>query len=84
MTDSLEIVKHLFKDHLQMGDKADALTADSQIAGALPWFDSLAIVNLITALEEQYGLEIDDDEINGELFETVGSLANFVAAKLDG
>ena len=29
------------------------------------------------------GVEVDDEEIDGEIFETVGTLADFIAEKLD-
>lgn len=84
MSDSLDFVKGLCRHQLQMGDRADALTVDSAIVGAIPEFDSVAVVGFITAIEEQLGVEIDDDEITGELFETVGSLAEFIESKISG
>jgi acyl carrier protein len=51
--------------------------------GSLPELDSMAVVAVITALEERFGFEVDDDEITAETFETVGSLSAFVAGKLD-
>lgn len=83
MSEALEFVKDLFRNQLQMGERADALTEDSLIVGAIPEFDSVAVVSLITAIEEQLGIEIDDDEISGELFETVGSLSRFIAEKME-
>jgi len=82
MTQAVDIVKDLFRTQLQMGERADALTEDSPVLGAIPEFDSMAVVGLISAMEERLGIEIDDDEISGELFETVGSLAEFIAEKM--
>jgi len=81
MRQAVEIVKELFRTQLQMGERADALTADSPVVGAIPEFDSVAVVGLIGAMEERLGIEIDDDEISGEMFETVGSLAKFIVEK---
>ncbi len=50
--------------------------------GGFPEFDSMTIMALIEQIEEALGCEIDDDEISGETFETVGSLAQFVAGKM--
>jgi acyl carrier protein len=36
----------------------------------------------MTAMEEQLGISIQDDEIDGDVFVTVGALADFVGAKL--
>ena len=44
----------------------------------MPELDSLAVVELATSLEEQFGFEIDDSDFTGEVFETVGTLAEFV------
>jgi len=52
------------------------------LLGAIPELDSMAVVSLITTLEEQFGLVVDDDDINGATFATVGSLADFVSSKL--
>ena len=41
--------------------------------------DSLAIVELVLALEEQFGVKIPDDEVDG--IKTVGDAVNFIKAK---
>lgn len=60
------------------------LTDSSPLMGAVPELDSMGVVALITALEEQYGFSVDDDEIDGDVFATVGSLSRFVDEKLAG
>ena len=42
----------------------------------------MSVVTLITTLEEQFGLVVDDDDINGSTFTTIGSLTDFVSAKM--
>jgi acyl carrier protein len=42
----------------------------------------MAVVRLITALEERFGIQVNDDDIDGATFATVGSLADFVAERL--
>jgi acyl carrier protein len=80
--DTISVVKGLLAHTLQIGQRADAYTADSPLLGAIPELDSMAVVNLITAMEEQYGFVVHDDEINAEAFATLGSLASFVDQKL--
>ncbi len=58
------------------------LTADTLLFGNLPELDSMAVATVLTALEDRFHILIDDDEVSGELFETVGSLAAFVQGKL--
>lgn len=75
-------VKHILKDVLQLGDKADTLGLDTVLLGGIPEFDSMAVVNVITAIEEQFDIVIEDDDIDAETFETLGSLVRFVEQKL--
>ena len=59
-----------------------ALNEQSGLMGDRPEFDSMAVVQLLVALEEFYGFEVEDDEIEADLFTTFGSLSDFVARKL--
>ena len=68
---------------LQIGDRALKFDANTQLLGSVPEFDSMAVVSILTALEESFGIYIDDDEISAELFETVGQLHEFVSSKVD-
>ena len=68
---------------LQLSPKTvQQLSADTPLLGAIPEFDSMAVVTIITALEDRFGFAVDDDEIDASIFETVGSLVAFVEAKL--
>jgi acyl carrier protein len=77
----LEEVKTILIDVLNLGDAGRRLDADSPLLGSLPELDSMAVVSLIGALEEHFGIAIDDDDISASTFETLGSLAGFVARK---
>lgn len=79
---SLDDVRAVLKDVLQLGDRADALQPSTPLLGNLPELDSLAVVNVITTIEENFGIYVEDDEISAETFETVGSLCHFVDQKL--
>lgn len=61
---------------------AGTLSADTLLFGSLPELDSLALVELITVLEDRFGFEMDEDDINAEVFESVGSLAEYVRAQI--
>jgi acyl carrier protein len=52
------------------------------LLGALPEFDSMAVVILLGAMEESFDVEFADDEITAEAFESIGTLTAFVQAKL--
>ena len=75
-------VKYILKDVLQLGDKADSLALDTALLGGIPEFDSMAVVNVITAIEEHFDIVVEDDDIDAETFETIGSLVEFVEQKL--
>ena len=79
----LEEVRNILAHTLQLGDRASTFTADTPLLGSLPELDSLAVVTLITALEERYGFVVDDDEISAETFATLGTLIAFVEGKCD-
>lgn len=63
-------------------DERQVLVADTALLGALPELDSLALVTLLQALESEFDLAVEDDEVSAALFESVGSLSSFVARKL--
>ncbi|WP_306391361.1 acyl carrier protein [Telluria beijingensis] len=77
----LDQVRTILTDVLGLGPAGAALTADSFLLGSLPELDSMAVVTLIAALEEHFGIAIDDDDISASTFATLGSLADFVAAR---
>jgi acyl carrier protein len=77
----LNEVKQVLIDVLNLGPSGEALNASSPLLGSLPELDSMAVVSLIGALEERFGIEVDDDDISASTFETLGSLAAFVEHK---
>jgi len=77
----LDEVKTILIDVLGLGDAGQRLDADSPLLGSLPELDSMAVVSLIGALEEHFDIAVPDDDISASTFETLGSLAAFVAAK---
>lgn len=78
----LESVKTILGDVLGLGPAAQALTRESALLGSIPELDSMAVVQLLTALEEHYGITIEDDDISAHTFATVGSLADFISDKI--
>lgn len=79
----LNEVKNVLGDVLSLPAAVrDELSEDSPLLGSIPELDSMAVVNLITALEESFDIDISDDDISAATFETVGSLAQFVRQKL--
>jgi len=75
-------VKRLLDQVLSLQGRSSTFTADTPLLGAVAELDSMAVVSLITAMEDHFGFSIDDDEIDGEVFASVGSLSAFVTGKL--
>lgn len=76
-------VLHILDEVLGLGGRGNAFNASTHLLGAVPELDSMAVVSIITALEERLGITVSDDDIDGSTFETVGSLVAFVTARLD-
>jgi len=80
----LDDVRKVVGNALQIGSRAQEMDAAAPLLGSVPELDSIAVVNLITALEEHFGITVADDEIGASTFETLGSLTLFVERKLSG
>ncbi len=78
----LEQVKQVLGDALGLGARSAGLGAQSPLLGAIPELDSMAVVHVLTALEEHFGIGVEDDEIEAATFATLGDLAAFVERKL--
>ena len=61
--------------------RAAALDETTPLFGAMPELDSMAVAGLLTEIEDRLHILIDDDEVDGEMLESFGSLAAFVRAK---
>ena len=58
-----------------------AFTDRTELFGALPEFDSMAVATLLTGLEERLAILIEDDDVDAEDFATFGTLLAFVRRK---
>lgn len=74
-------VINVLDEVLSLGGRTADFGRDTLLLGAIPELDSMAVATLLTTLEERFGIVVDDD-IDGDTFATVGSLADFVGARL--
>ncbi len=79
---TVEEVKEIIATTLGIEDRAATMDASTPLFGGIPELDSLAVLELVAALEMRFGFAIDDSEFTGEIFETIGSLACFVEEKV--
>jgi acyl carrier protein len=77
-------VVNVLQQTLNLKPSPRAMTADTALLGAIPELDSMAVVSVLTMLEDRFGFAVADDEIDGSTFATVGSLIAFVQRKLSG
>ncbi len=80
--DVTKVVLRVLDEVLSLNGRALSFTRDTPLLGAIPELDSMAVVGLITQLEENFGITVEDDDIDGDTFSTVGSLVDFVTQKL--
>lgn len=75
-------VLRILDEVLSLKGRSFSFQRNTPLLGAIPELDSMAVISLIGAFEEQFGMVIDDDDIDGGTFATIGSLSDFVSSKL--
>jgi acyl carrier protein len=81
--DTRSDVLAVLDDVLSLRGRASGFRDETPLLGSVPELDSMAVASVLTSLEERFGFSIDDDEIDGATFATVGSLVAFVRGKLE-
>lgn len=79
---AMQAVLEILETELALNGRAAGFTADTPLLGALPELDSMAVIGLINAMQERFGFYIEDDEIDGSAFATVGAMVGFIENKL--
>lgn len=74
----LDDVRALLTAVLGLEGPPARLTSDTRLFGSIPELDSLAVVELASALEQKFDIVIDDEDFTQDVFDTVGSLAEFI------
>lgn len=78
-------VRGVLRDVLGLSDdRVAAFEAETPLFGALPELDSLAVAGVLTEMEDRLGILIEDDEVDGEMLESFGTLTRFAAQKALG
>ncbi|MDF1833587.1 MAG: acyl carrier protein [Alteraurantiacibacter sp. bin_em_oilr2.035] len=75
-------LRQVLQDVLGLSDERVAqLDMDSGLFGALPELDSMAVAGLLTEIEDQLDILVEDDEVDGEMLETFGGLLTYLVKK---
>ena len=80
--DSGKQVLAILDEVLSLNGRSATFTPSTPLLGSLPELDSMAVLELVAALEQRFGVTIDDDEVTAEVFDTLGSLAALVGDKV--
>lgn len=75
---TLNTLLHILDRDLNLQGKALTFTEATPLRGALPQLDSMAIVTLVSSLEEAFSFEFPEDKLDGAVFDTVGTLLGVV------
>jgi len=76
-------VMRILDDVLALDGRTQQWTRETPLLGAVPELDSMAVVHLLTTLADQFGITIDDDDFDGDVFMTVGTLSDFVRRRVN-
>ncbi len=73
-------IKDFLKEHLLMEEEITGLTNDDSLLekGII---DSTGIIDLVSFIEERYGIKIDDEELLPENFDSLKAIGEFVETK---
>jgi len=77
-----EIRKVLGSELRVKKEVVERLTSETALLGNGVGLDSMEALTLVTALENRFSIQVDDQELTRELFRNLGTLAAFVADKL--
>lgn len=83
-TDVEARIKHLLVSRLRIG--ADTLAgsdAGTCLLGRGIGIDSIEALALAVAIEEEFDIEVDDRDLTRALFETIGSVADYVRRRIE-
>jgi acyl carrier protein len=80
-TIDVEDVKAVVVETLGVEDRAAAIDAATPLLGSLPELASMAVLELVMALEERFGIEFEGEDVTADVFETLATIAAFVDAK---
>ncbi|HWK27768.1 MAG TPA: acyl carrier protein [Solirubrobacter sp.] len=81
-TVTIDDVKAVVVETLDVDDRATTFDASTALLGSLPELDSMAVLELVHALETRFGIAVDGEDVSAEVFETLGTLTAFVESKL--
>jgi len=75
-------IKKIIVENLELGAKVKPLTDETPLIDGGLNMDSINVLELVSLIEEEFGITVRDEDINIELLANIGSLANYVRKRL--
>ena len=79
---AIEQVLEVLAESLPLPEATYEMGEQAPLLGAIPELDSMAITSIISALEERFNIAFDDEDLDAEAFQTVGTLRDLIASKM--
>ena len=76
-------IRDFILENFMAGESEEALDNDSSFLGK-GIIDSMGVLELVAFVEETYGIEIDDDELIPDNFDSVSKLVSYIRRKSIG
>lgn len=76
--DTVQKLKTLMIAELGLDKAFNNAKPQTELLGHMPEIDSMAVVTILNAIELEFDVVIADDDITAEVFETLGTLTNFI------
>ena len=78
-------LKRLIVESLRLdGLTTDKIADDTPLFGGPLGLDSVDALELVVALEKEYGIKIEGHQMDKNVFSSVATLGDFVSLQLDG
>jgi len=78
----VDAVREVLIQTLALSPQAREMSEATPLFGALPELDSMGVVLVLTALEDRFDLVLNDDDIDAQWFDTLGSLVDAIQERL--
>lgn len=76
-----ERIKQIIVERINPGLKIEELRDDTPLIGRGLGLDSVSLLELVVALETDFGMRFDEKDMTPELFADVGSIAGYVGSR---
>jgi len=80
VSDISDRIKGFIAEEIMFEDNAAELKDDTQLLGGI--MDSLGLMQLVSFIEEEYDVTVDDSEVTVDNFRTVADIERLVSQKV--